>query len=256
MSVQEGIKSRIMDKVAIEEPLTILVSQNGKTHNLGLTMRTPGDDSNLVRGFLYSEGIINSGSDIESMENNNDTIMVCLSDSFDFSDGNYRRTGLITSACGVCGKESLSHLPHRCDSTPNHDFKINWNQIIQNSKTLKQSQKLFQNTGGTHAAASFGLDSNLVHISEDIGRHNAMDKLVGTIIESELMSTEMIVFVSGRASFELVQKAIRAGFPILASVGAASSYAIDLAREHDLTLLSFAKGDRFVIHSSPHRVII
>ncbi len=255
ISIEHSKRSRIRDTIALEQPLSMKIKHQDEINSLGLTMRTPVSDDALIHGFLYSEGIIDSIEDVTDVEYDPEQIVVTLDSNRDFDTQSHTRHTPITSACGVCGKESLSHLLHHQDCRPNHNFKFHENGLQKCSQQLRESQKLFQLSGGTHAAAAFDKDGVLVCIEEDIGRHNAMDKLVGRMMLEDIEISDHLVLVSGRSSFELVQKAIRGGFPILASVGAASSLAVDLARENDLTLVSFVKDDRLVIHSSPHRIL-
>ncbi len=247
--------TRIRDIIALEEPLLVRLKHRGVEHSLGLTMRTPGSDEALIYGFVYSEGIINSLQEANDIEYGSDEVLLTLSDTIEFDSETHRRVTTMTSACGVCGKESLTHLP-QCHEYPlNSEFQIYPDDLVNASLILSASQTLFKLTGGTHAAGAFDLDGNLIFHEEDVGRHNAMDKLIGKLMLNNINTSQHFVMVSGRSSFELVQKAIRAGFPILGSVGAASSLAIDLAREHDLTLANFVKDNRMVIHSSSHRII-
>lgn len=217
-------------------------------------MRTPGSDEYLAYGFLYSEGIINSIQDVVDFDIESEEVILTLSDDAEFNAETYRRVTTITSACGVCGKESLAHLPHCHEHPLNPQFQIRSIELENCSSALFAAQTMFKLTGGTHAAGAFDLDGKLIAHEEDIGRHNAMDKLVGKCLLNDIDTSQHFVIVSGRSSFELTQKAIRAGFPIMGSVGAASSLAVDLAREHDLTLASFVKDNRTVIHSASHRI--
>ena len=253
--IQAGENVRFVDKIALEEPLGIYIIHRGEKHHLGLTMRTPGCDESLVTGFLYSEGIIDSINSIKGVELVENTAEITLHDDVDFEVKSHNRITTKTSACGVCGKESLSHLPHNHERPLNSKFQISSSTLLSCTEAIISAQQLFELTGGTHAAAAFDPLGNLLCIEEDIGRHNAMDKLVGTLMLERKQIGDNLVFVSGRSSFELAQKAIRAGFPLLASVGAVSSFAVDLAREHDLTLVSFVKEGRLVIHSSSSRIV-
>jgi len=246
--------SRTIDNLAIESALAIEIIHKDESHSLGLTMRTPGEDFDLVVGMLYSEGIIESIHDIQSISFDEDEAKVSLSDSCVFFPDEHNRRTTKTSACGICGKESISNLLHIHGPNLRDNFSLERNAISNASLDLLSSQRMFELTGGTHAAAFFSEDCKLISLREDIGRHNALDKLVGSYIRQPNGPAPSLIFVSGRASFELVHKCIRLGVPIMASVGAASSLAVDLAIEHNLTLLSFVRDNRMLIHSAPHRI--
>lgn len=252
--IQGGQGVRIQDNITLEEPFSIYIVHRGQRHHLGLTMRTPGSDEHLVVGFVYSEGIIDSINSIQNLELSVHSAILTISEDVEFDIKSHNRISTITSACGVCGKESLSHLPHIHEMPLNSDFRISSPVLLSCSDEIFSAQKLFEMTGGSHFAAALDSHGKLLCIEEDIGRHNAMDKLVGNMLIRGEQISDKLVFVSGRSSFELAQKAIRAGFPLLASVGAVSSFAVDLAREHDLTLVSFVKEERLVIHSSSRRI--
>ena len=253
--IEEEQLTRIRDITALEEPLHIKIQIRGTEYSLGLTMRTPGSDDILAYGFVFAEGIIDSIQEVIEVAIGPDEIILTLSDTVEFDAEAHRRLTTITSSCGVCGKTSLSHLPGCQDYQLNSQFQIGPNILVKSSLSMTSVQTLFKLTGGTHAAGAFDVEGNLIFHEEDVGRHNAMDKLVGKLMLNDIDTNQHFVMVSGRSSFELVQKAIRAGFPILGSVGAASSLAIDLAREHNLTLASFVKDNRMVIHSSSHRIV-
>lgn len=243
-----------IDTLAIESAFSVELIHNGKDHSLGLTMRTPGNDEDLVYGMLYSEGIIESGPEIQSVSLVENEAKVILADFCKFNPKEHNRRTTKTSACGICGKESISNLLHIHGPRLRDDFSLSRIKISNAAEDLKSSQRMFELTGGTHAAAFFSEDCKLISLREDIGRHNALDKLVGSYIRQPNGPAPSLIFVSGRASFELVHKCIRLGIPIMASVGAASSLAVDLAIEHNLTLLSFVRDNRMLIHSAPHRI--
>lgn len=253
--ILEDDSERVVDSLAVESPLSIEIIHQGKTYSLGITMRTPGQDDDLSIGFLYSEGIIESVAEIEEIGIDNNNISVKLNETVVFDEDLHRRQTITTSACGICGKESLTNLHQLHTITLNESFSISSDQISKNLELLNSIQPLFEITGGTHAAVAFDNAGNIVASREDVGRHNALDKLVGHMLKDEALDpANCIAHVSGRSSFELVQKAIRAGFPVLASVGAASSLAVDLAREHNFGLVSFLKPESMVIHSAPNRI--
>ncbi len=246
----------VMDNLAVETPLHIEILQRDQTYPMGITMRTPGEDLDLVTGFLYSEGIIEGYESIKEMIESDNTVSVRLSEDVVIDLESHRRQTLTTSACGVCGKISLTNLHQIHNATLNKSFQIESNQLSKNLDSINSEQELFELTGGTHAAVAFDRNGSVIAAREDVGRHNALDKLIGHMIRNgELDNKDSILHVSGRSSFELVQKTIRAGFPIMASVGAASSLAVELAREYNLTLVCFLKPDSMVIHSAPNRII-
>ena len=246
----------VMDNLAIEAPLYIEILQKGQTYPMGITMRTPGEDLDLVVGFLYSEGIIEEYESIEDIMELDNTVSIRISEDVVIDLESHRRQTVTTSACGVCGKTSLTNLHQIHNATLNKSFQIESNQLSKNLELLNSKQPLFELTGGTHAAVAFDRKGAVIAAREDVGRHNALDKLIGHMIRNGgLNNPESILQVSGRSSFELVQKTIRAGFPIMASVGAASSLAVELAREYNLTLVGFLKPDSMVIHSAPNRII-
>jgi len=255
---------RINDSLAIEEPLTVELVIGDSNHSLGLTMRTPGDDEDLIVGMLYSESIIDGVEDILSVEINSEGATVQLSDNVCFDINEHARSTTKTAACGVCGKKSLNNLRHFHGPPLSEDIHITHSIISSNSASSKAAQTMFSKTGGSHAAAAFTEQGQLICIREDVGRHNAMDKLIGALLRTSGKSpkphsnndqSRTIVHLSGRSSFELVQKAVRAGFPLLSSVGAASSLAVDLARENNLSLIAFVRDESMVIHSAPFRVV-
>jgi FdhD protein len=248
---------RELDTVSVESPLSIkILDKNGLESSLGLMMRTPGDDPNLIRGLLYCEGIIQSESDILEINNLPDYHQVVLSNNVIFNPEVHNRKLTMTSSCGICGKESISNLIHMHGPELSENVFIDIEVISNAISSLKSGQNLFTSTGGTHACARLDDAGSLISISEDIGRHNAMDKLIGNALrENELPVGKEIVIVSGRASFELVQKSLRAGFPIMVALGAPSTLAVDLALEHGMTLIGFAKKNKITIFSGSKRII-
>ena len=246
----------VMDNLAIETPLYIEILQKDQTYPMGITMRTPGEDLDLAVGFLYSEGIIEGYESIEDIIESENTVTIRISEDVTIDLESHRRQTVTTSACGVCGKTSLANLHQIHNAKLNKSFQIESIQLSKNLELLNSKQPLFELTGGTHAAVAFDRKGAVIAAREDVGRHNALDKLIGHMIRNGgLNNPESILQVSGRSSFELVQKTIRAGFPIMASVGAASSLAVELAREYNLTLVGFLKPDSMVIHSAPNRII-
>lgn len=259
----EGKKTDGLDTLATEEPMEIrLISYFGDRQNsnsISVTMRTPGNDFELAAGFLLTEGVItNTEESIESISyctdpkeiQNYNIVNVRLKPSVKFEMERLSRHFYTNSSCGVCGKASLDLVRTVCPSLPVGDFKISRELLRTLPQKLGNAQKLFSITGGLHACALFDVAGNLIAIREDVGRHNAIDKLIGSmLLQKKLPASNRIVLVSGRASFELVQKSLMAGIPVLASVGAPSSLAVDLAKEYGMTLIGFLRHDRYNIYA-------
>jgi len=255
IKVENGESIRRPDSVSVESALSISIDKSGQTHELGLTMRTPGEDKELVIGFLHSEGVIESLDCFSSIVTGDDRIIVKLKDTTIFNPDELTRRTTITSSCGICGKDSISNLLHIHGPELHIGFTISHEAVGKAVSGLRSMQSTFDLTGGTHACGRAGIDGSIIDVREDIGRHNAMDKLIGAaILKQEIPIGHEIVVVSGRASFELVQKALKAGFPIMISVGAPSSLAVDLANEHGMTLVSFANEDRMTVFSGSNRI--
>jgi FdhD protein len=252
---EDGI-IRSIDHVTSESPLSIIVeSQNHGRHELGITMRTEGHDHLLSIGFMYSEGIISSTEDIEEMIVGDNQIVVKLSDGALFDPEQHCRRSTVTSSCGICGRSNLSNGLTDFNKELEEDMHIRLETVAKCLNSVIGKQEVFLKTGGSHACASFTCDGSIDRIFEDVGRHNAFDKLVGSYLEGGgNLGAGLGVFVSGRASFELVQKSIRAGFPIMIAVGAPSTLAVDLAKEHGLTLGCFAKNQSITIFSGVRRI--
>ncbi len=251
----EGVRKGI-DTICVEEALSISVSNGSEINfSLGVTMRTPGDDIHLVTGLLFSEGIINSYEQIIDFNFKNSDVTVIVSDLDEKTISDYTRKNTSTASCGVCGKESISNLLHIHGPEISKDFSIESSIVSLSTDKLRNQQKLFQDTGGTHACGLFDKNGNLLFIGEDIGRHNAMDKLVGNVLSNsaDIFFQTFIIF-SGRLSFELVHKARRAGISILVSIGAPSSLAIDIAVEHGLTIVGFAKNKNMTVYTGRARI--
>jgi FdhD protein len=248
---KDGSVRYVQDVVVAEEPLEIRV--NGKA--LSVTMRTPGADRELAAGFLLTEGIIESVDDIADIgfvAGKNNVIDVQLQG---ISNGPSRRNFLSTSSCGVCGKASIEEIRVRGIRLPSSNFEIDPDVLCTLPEKLRSGQAIFGRTGGLHAAGLFNLQGQLVTLREDVGRHNAVDKIIGwALLESKLPLSQHILVVSGRGGFEIVQKALVARLPVLASVSAPSGLAVKLAREFGLTLIGFLRGRRFVIYSGESRL--
>lgn len=246
------------DVLAVEEPLEIRLGfPDGTRKAISITMRTPGDDGELAAGFLFTEDIISSPDQIEQIRHCGDgtnTIRVDLHDCLDLDLKRLDRNFYTTSSCGVCGKASIEALATGVKRTES-DTKVTPDVIHSLPHRLREAQSVFDTTGGLHASALFEADGGLDIVREDVGRHNALDKVIGAkFLASETPLSNNILLVSGRASFELVQKALMAGIPILAAVGAPSSLAVELAREYGMTLIGFVRDDRFNIYCGKERV--
>lgn len=245
------------DTVAVEDALEIRV--DGKS--ISITMRTPGNDAELAAGFLFAESIIQSAGQIRrafcSPDENANVIHVELSPDSALKVPEPQRAFMMTSACGVCGKESLEALTaNKCPIIPADELRLDCEIIHSLPDRLRRGQTVFDSTGGLHAAALFHASGELVALREDVGRHNAVDKLIGYALLNGLTPLrDSVMLVSGRASFELVQKALVAGVPVLAAVGAPSSLAVSTARSCGLTLIGFLRSNRFNVYSGNERLL-
>ena len=257
------------DLISIEEPLEISLKykdeNNWITQNLSITMRTPGDDENLVRGFLFNEQIVQDIKDIDSIEsygkkvgqyNIQNKILATLNNSQNVNISKIKRDFLSNSSCGVCGKSSLDALEIiKKDKTNSVEPQISKEVIIESPNILKNNQSEFTKTGGIHASGLFNSNGQLIDLKEDVGRHNALDKLVGsTLIKEKLDPKNQFITCSGRLNFELVQKVLMTNIGIMIGVGAPTSLAIDLANKFDMTLIGFVKRDSFNIYTNNKKV--
>jgi FdhD protein len=249
------------DVVAVEEPLEIRLSfdhHGQQTRTVSVTMRTPGHDAELAVGFLFTEGILTDPAQVVNVHNcgAGNVICVTLRSGITPDLARLERHFYTASSCGVCGKASLDAV--RVPSTmrpPAGQPVVDAAIIHRLPDLLRTSQTVFDRTGGLHASALFDVDGNLLDLREDVGRHNALDKLIGSrFLAGSLPLHNLILLLSGRVSFELVQKAAVSGIPMIAAVGAPSSLAIELAREHGLTVLGFVRGGRFNVYSGAERV--
>jgi FdhD protein len=254
----DGCVRAVQDSLAAEEPLEIRIGGVPLT----VTMRTPGNDLELAAGFLLTEGIIESPEQIANLrlkepENGvkSNVVEVELRDT-DFDCEDLQRNFYAASSCGICGKASINAIRVRGLRQPDSGFRIDPEILCRLPEALRSEQAVFSQTGGLHAAALFDATGELIALREDIGRHNAVDKIAGwAVLEKRLPLGRNVLLVSGRGGFEIVQKALAAGIPILASVSAPSSLAVKLAREFGLTLIGFLRGRRFVIYSSGFRCL-
>ena len=263
---RDGRLTDKLDQVAIEEPLEIRVVSGPKEKRRGkavsITMRTPGNDEELALGFLFTEGILTNRQQIKHVErlaqgqDAANTIRVELTYDTDFDVQKLQRNFYMTSSCGVCGKASLDALRNQDFSAVQSEFRIAASTISKLPEILREDQDAYLRTGGIHAAGLFDQNSNLLMLREDVGRHNALDKLIGARLQSgNLPANEQALVVSGRASFELLQKSLAAGIPVFIAVGAPSSLAVDLAKEFNITLVGFASASRFNIYANPQRIV-
>jgi FdhD protein len=268
-SLNGSEQSRKQDLLAVEEPLQIRISFAGngrrETQDVAITMRTPGQDAELAAGFLFSEGIlkepgqvlrIRQSRGIAAGKQDRNRVIVDLRPGVKFDARLLRRNFYVSSSCGVCGKTSIeslcSRMPFRLPATaPAVEPAV----IYGLPPALHKAQSAFQHTGGLHAAALFDFAGKLLSVQEDVGRHNAVDKLIGTeFLTGRLPRNDALLLVSGRASFELVQKALMAGIPMLVAVGAPSTLAVQTALRFQMTLIGFLRQDRFNVYSGAGRL--
>lgn len=273
--IQDGESEVLSDVVSVEEPLEIRLGfPDGKHRAISITMRTPGDDAELAAGFLFTEGIINTPEQIKQIRHcglkigmqkgtldraaalNSNTIRVDLADAAAVDLKKLERHFYTTSSCGVCGKSSIEALRTEAKPIAESGLRVSADLIHSLPDKLRESQDVFDRTGGLHASALFDSDGELDIVREDVGRHNALDKVIGRkFLDGEVPLSQRILLVSGRASFELVQKALVAGIPILAAVGAPSSLAVELAREYGMTLAGFVRDGRFNVYCGGERLL-
>ena len=261
----------IEDLISIEEPLEISLKFKDKekwiTKSLSITMRTPGHDKDLVRGFLFNEQIIQNINDIENIEsfgnkvgqyNIQNKILVTLNKSQNVNISKIKRDFLTNSSCGVCGKSSLDALEIiKKDKTSKSNPRLSKEIIINSPSVLRKNQSEFAKTGGIHASGLFSSNGNLISLREDVGRHNALDKMIGdALLNNYLEPNDQFITCSGRLNFELVQKVLMTNIGLMIGVGAPTSLAIDLANRFDMTLVGFVKEDSFNIYTNNQKVIV
>ena len=249
----------VNDQISIEEPLEIILKYKNKENwienTISITMRTPGDDEDLVTGFLFNERVIEKINHIEDIQASGEPvgqyklrnkIIVTINNSENIDIDKIKRNFLTNSSCGVCGKTSLESLEI-----------IKKEKIMKSPDILRQNQSEFSKTGGIHASGLFKASGEVVAVKEDVGRHNALDKLIGYVLKKNLLdNSSQYLTCSGRLNFDLVQKALMANIGVLIGVGAPTSLAIDLANKFDMTLVGFVKEDSFNIYSNNERIII
>ena len=261
----------IEDLVSIEEPLEISIKfkrdDKWEDQNLSITMRTPGDDKDLVRGFLFNEQIVQNIKDIETIEsygekvgqyNIQNKILATLNNSKNVNISKIKKDFLTNSSCGVCGKSSLDALEIiKKDKTDSNQPKITKQVIIHSPNILKTNQSEFSKTGGIHASGLFNSKGELINLREDVGRHNALDKLIGNALNNDqIRPKDQFITCSGRLNFELVQKVLMTNIGIMIGVGAPTSLAIDLANKFDMTLIGFVKKDSFNVYTNNKKFVV
>ena len=262
---------KVDDFISIEEPLEISLKYKNQDkwviNSLSITMRTPGHDEDLVRGFLFNEQIIQNLKDIENIESFGDKvgqyniqnkILVTLNNSQNVNISKIKKDFLTNSSCGVCGKSSLDALDIiKKEKTPKSNPKLSKDILINSPSILRKNQSEFAKTGGIHASGLFSSNGDLISLREDVGRHNALDKMIGdSLINNYFQTNDQFITCSGRLNFELVQKVLMTNIGLMIGVGAPTSLAIDLANKFDMTLVGFVKEDSFNIYTNDQKVIM
>jgi len=261
-AVRSGTSTERTDVLVTEEPMEIRVEGPAQAAvSVAVTMRTPGGDFELAAGFLFTEGLIGGREDVRTIsycedlspdEQRYNVVTVKLAGAFDAE--RLKRNFYATSSCGICGKAALEHIEVAC-APVGPGPQVSGRVIGSLPTALRQQQRVFEQTGALHAAGLFAPDGRMLALREDIGRHNAVDKIVGeALLAGALPLSGRILFVSGRASFEIVQKAATAGVPIVAAVSAPSSLAVEAAERFGMTVVGFVREDRFNVYSHPERV--
>ena len=266
-----SIKEEVQDHISVEEPLEMSLKfkkgDKWNIENISITMRTPGNDEDLVSGFLYNERIIENINEIEKVEKKGETvgdynlqnkIEATINNTKNLDIGKIKKNFITNSSCGVCGKTSLDSIEVLKTNKIDLSFpKINYNIILKSPELLQNNQSEFSKTGGIHASALIDSKGEVIAIREDVGRHNALDKLIGHALKNKIIKPEnQFIACSGRLNFELVQKALMSNIGLMAGVGAPTSLAIDLAKRFNMTLVGFVKQDSFNIYSNKERIII
>jgi FdhD protein len=251
---RDGKLEYLPDDLTIEEPLEIRVGHRV----LATTMRTPGDDEELAAGFLVSEAVVRRREEIAKISTNREnTVVVDLAAGVKLKLNSIQRFGTISSSCGLCGKTSIEAIRQNFPAIRSTTFRIGIETLLSLPDRLRKQQGDFTRTGGIHAAGIFDANGGLKIVREDIGRHNAVDKAIGRAFLDKLLPLDRhVLLVSGRASFEIMQKALAAGIPIVAAVSAPSTLAVDFAREGNQTLIGFLRPPSFNIYSHVERVIL
>ena len=264
-------RQEVQDSISVEEPLEMSlkfkIKDKWNAENISITMRTPGNDEDLISGFLYNERIIENINEIEKVEkkgeivgdyNLQNKIVATINNTKNLDIGKIKRNFVTNSSCGVCGKTSLDSIEVLKNNKVDLSFsKINYNIISKSPEFLQSNQSEFSKTGGIHASALIDNKGEVIAIREDVGRHNALDKLIGHGLKNKIIEPiNQFIACSGRLNFELVQKALMSNIGLMAGVGAPTSLAIDLAKRFDMTLVGFVKSDGFNIYSNKERIII
>lgn len=262
--IDEQISEALPDLVAVEEPLEIRIGYGSPVDrqqmSIAVTMRTPTHDFDLALGFLYTEGVINSLNQVVSIQycvdigkqTTNNIIRVELQPTVEINTKDIHRNFYMTSSCGICGKASIEAIKQRCEPS-----LVTLETINGLNEALKRHQHVFEYTGGLHAAALYSEKGDILLVREDVGRHNALDKLIGNALTQTILPlSNTILLMSSRASFELIQKAVMAGISVIATIGAPSSLAIDTANTFGVTLLGFVRNQQFNIYTGKQRIMI
>lgn len=268
VQIQKTIDGKLLettDQVVVEEPLEIQIAFSTATgrmeKNIAVTMRTPGNDKELAAGFLFTEGMLTDPSSIQQITHKSydeNRILVTLQEDIQPQLPKTDRNFYSTSSCGICGKASIDAIYcSKSYSNEKDGLRIKSSVLVNLPEALRNKQLVFKTTGGIHACALFDMKGIFIMMREDVGRHNALDKIVGaSFLKDALPLNNSILLLSGRASFELLQKAVMAGIKIVAAIGAPSSLAIEMAKEHNITLIGFLRDERFNIYSGVERVIL
>jgi len=271
LKFRSNTSREVDDQISIEEPLEIILKYKDKKNwienTISITMRTPGDDENLVSGFLFNERVIEKIDYIENIEVSGEQVgryklknkvIVTINNSENIDIDKIKRNFLTNSSCGVCGKTSLDSLEIiKKDKIIKSIPKIHHKIIMESPNMLRQSQSEFSKTGGIHASGLFNANGDVVAVKEDVGRHNALDKLIGFVLKRKLLdNSSQFLTCSGRLNFDLVQKALMSNIGVIIGVGAPTSLAIDLANKFNMTLVGFVKEGSFNIYSNKERIII
>lgn len=249
----DGAVHPLQDALVAEEPLEIRIGDTPLT----VTMRTPGHDLELASGLLFTEGIVRTPEEIEKIAAlDKNIVRISLPPGTEPHHESMQRNFFATSSCGICGKASIEQVRARNLHPINGNLRLSAGLLCELPSRLREAQKIFGYTGSLHAAGLFTSDGELLLTREDVGRHNAVDKVIGwALMNNRLPLSHSIMLISGRGGFEIVQKAIAAGIPILACVSAPSSLAVRLAREMGMTLAGFLRGKRFIVYSAPERLL-
>ena len=258
------------DHISVEEPLEMSLKfkrgDKWNVENISITMRTPGNDEDLISGFLFNERIIENINEVEKVEtkgeivgdyNLQNKIEATINNTKNLDIGKIKRNFITNSSCGVCGKTSLDSIEVLKTKKIDLSFpKIDYNIILKSPEFLQSNQSEFSKTGGIHASALIDKNGGVIAVREDVGRHNALDKLIGHVIKNKIIKPEnQFIACSGRLNFELVQKALMSNIGLMAGVGAPTSLAIDLAKRFDMTLVGFVKSDSFNIYCNKNRIL-